>query len=205
MSHYPAVTRHDLPVLNRITVSVDRVCAVLKFIRATKACGPDGISARIVHECATELSVPLAKLCNISLRLGLFPSKWKQANIVPIYRKGDKKTFELIDLYLFFHFLAVMEEMFVTSFCVTLSQCFPQHNRLPTWPILYVSPTLPPTFTPPGARSPTGARRTQYIRIFLRLSKVLIMIYSCLNSPSPVLAAKFLICSSRICREESRE
>ena len=91
VSAYPAVTRHDLPALNRITVSVDRVCAVLKSIPATKACGPDGISARIVHECATELSVPLAKLCNMSLRLGLFPSKWKQANIVPMHKKGDKK------------------------------------------------------------------------------------------------------------------
>ena len=57
---YPPVVQHHLPVLNSITVSPDRVCAILKSTRATKACGPDGISARIVQECACELSVPLA-------------------------------------------------------------------------------------------------------------------------------------------------
>ena len=48
-------------------------------------------SARIVQECASELSAPLAKLCNMSLRQGIFPSKWKQANIVPLHKKGDKR------------------------------------------------------------------------------------------------------------------
>ena len=57
----------------------------------TKACGPDGISARIVHECASELSVPLAKLCDMSMQQGVFPLKWKQANIVPLHKKSDKK------------------------------------------------------------------------------------------------------------------
>ena len=56
-----------------------------------KACGPDGISARIVSECAGELSVPLAKLCDMSLQQGVFPFRWKQANIVALHKKGDKK------------------------------------------------------------------------------------------------------------------
>ena len=88
---YPTVTQHHLPALNVISVAPDKVCAILKSIPANKACGPDGISARIVQECASELSVPLAKLCHISLRQGVFPAKWKQANIVPLHKKGDKK------------------------------------------------------------------------------------------------------------------
>ena len=91
MTTYPSATQYHLPAMNHITVSPDRVCDLLKSIPVTKACGPDGISARIVNECACELSVPLARICAMSLEQGIFPLKWKQANIVPIHKKGDKK------------------------------------------------------------------------------------------------------------------
>ena len=91
VASYPPVTQHHLPALNHIAVSPGTVCDILKSIHVTKACGPDGISARIVHECASELSVPLAKLCDMSMQQGVFPLKWKQANIVPLHKKGDKK------------------------------------------------------------------------------------------------------------------
>ena len=57
-----------------------------------KACGPDGISARIIRECCDELAVPLAKLCSLSFAQGIFPTRWKQANIVPIFKKGCAKN-----------------------------------------------------------------------------------------------------------------
>ena len=65
---------------------------ILKSINPSKACGPDNLSARIIHECAGELSVPVSKLCALSLHQGVFPKRWKQANIVPIFKKGDKKA-----------------------------------------------------------------------------------------------------------------
>ena len=68
----------------------------------TKACGPDGISARIVHECASELSVPLAKLCDMSMQQGVFPLKWKQANIVPLHKKATRRTLKIIVPCLFY-------------------------------------------------------------------------------------------------------
>ena len=56
-----------------------------------KACGPDGISARIVRECSNELSVPLAKICALSLSQSIFPALWKKANVVPLFKKGSAK------------------------------------------------------------------------------------------------------------------
>ena len=88
---YPHAPDYHVPMLSSIYVSVDKVRNVLDSVKVSKACGPDNISARIIRECAAELSVPLAKLCVLSLQQGIFPQRWKQANIVPIYKKGDKK------------------------------------------------------------------------------------------------------------------
>ena len=63
----------------------------LAMVSPKKACGTDNISARIIIECADELVVPLTKMCNHSVRSGVFPERWRQANIILLYKKGDKK------------------------------------------------------------------------------------------------------------------
>ena len=57
-----------------------------------KACGPDGLSARIIRECAEELSVPIELLCRLSVRSGVFPCEWKRANVISVFKKGSKKA-----------------------------------------------------------------------------------------------------------------
>ena len=54
-----------------------------------KAVGPDGVSGWILRECAEELCYPLTKIYEASLNQGKLPQKWKMANIVPIFKKGD--------------------------------------------------------------------------------------------------------------------
>ena len=93
----PTVTRlpsspvYQLDNLTRFHVTDAAVLAALKAVSPYKACGPDNISARVVAECAEELAVPLAILCRASVSSGVFPKRWKSANIVPIFKKGDKK------------------------------------------------------------------------------------------------------------------
>lgn len=55
-----------------------------------KTVGPDGLSARFLKEIAEEIPVPLAKLCNKSLDIGVFPSAWKYCNITPVHKSGPK-------------------------------------------------------------------------------------------------------------------
>ena len=57
-----------------------------------KACGPDNVNGRVIRECASELSVPITKLCRRSLEKGVIPRLWKCANIVPIHKKGSKTS-----------------------------------------------------------------------------------------------------------------
>ena len=87
----PDVSSHDLPMFTRMECDVDTVRTILSSIPVHKACGPDGVSARIVRECSHELSVPLAKICSLSLSQGTFPQRWKEANVFPILKKGNAK------------------------------------------------------------------------------------------------------------------
>ena len=53
----PTVTSHDTNVLSEFSVTHDAVFNLLKTRKVHKACGPDGLSARILKECAEEVAV----------------------------------------------------------------------------------------------------------------------------------------------------
>ena len=80
--------------LYNVTLSVAEVESVLANLDTTKATGPDEISAGLLKETAPVISMSLCSLYNKSLNQGVFPQEWKIANIVPVYKKGDKKYVE---------------------------------------------------------------------------------------------------------------
>ena len=72
------------------TVSRDLVMKYIRKIKPNKAEGPDEIHARLLRECEKEISLPLAMIFSKSLAESKVPLDWKRANVVPIYKKGDK-------------------------------------------------------------------------------------------------------------------
>jgi hypothetical protein len=77
--------------LNLIQISIEEVTKDLNAIDPSKACGSDQIPGRLLKECAAEIAPSLTRLINLSLRLGQVPKEWKCANIVPVFKKGDKE------------------------------------------------------------------------------------------------------------------
>ena len=75
-------------------ISSHTVHNILKSLDANKAFGPDGISGKILKNCAFSLSYPLSILFNLSYNMGQIPQEWKLANIVPVHKKGDKSLVE---------------------------------------------------------------------------------------------------------------
>ena len=75
--------------LESITVSTEEVSYLLLNLLTVKATGPDGISARLLKECSNEIAPSLTALFNKSLSLGKVPQEWKEANVVPVPKKGD--------------------------------------------------------------------------------------------------------------------
>ena len=66
------------------------VLKLLQNIKSNGAAGPDEIHGKISKNCATSLAFPLSILYNKCYNIRSIPNKWKDANIVPVHKKGDK-------------------------------------------------------------------------------------------------------------------
>ena len=82
----------EAPPLRTIRFRPQAVRRLLARLDVSKATGPDGISARVLKECAHELAEPLSKLFALCFRSGVQPRMWKTANVVPIQKRSSRST-----------------------------------------------------------------------------------------------------------------
>ena len=69
------------------------VLAVLKKLKSKASSGIDGISSKVLKALPNNFIEALAHIFNLSLEKGHFPSKFKSAKIIPIYKKkGSRKN-----------------------------------------------------------------------------------------------------------------
>ena len=66
----------------------------LTNINDNKATGPDGIPGKLLKICASELAAVYTVLFQASLNQGVLPDDWRQANIMPLFKKGDRSRAE---------------------------------------------------------------------------------------------------------------
>ena len=65
------------------------VQSLIKTLHLKKATGPNSIPTKLLKVFDKNLSVPLAKVINLSFEKGIFPKSLKIANVIPIFKKGD--------------------------------------------------------------------------------------------------------------------
>ena len=90
----PGMMNSDEPFMTELTLTEAEVSYVLRSLDTSKATGPDGIPARLLTETANAIAPSLWKLFNMSILAGTMPDEWKIANIIPVYKKGDKEHTE---------------------------------------------------------------------------------------------------------------
>ena len=73
-----------------IKVTVEGVLKLLKELKQQKAPGPDGITPKILKECADSIAPLLQQIFQKSLDTGVLPEDWQRANISPIFKKGNR-------------------------------------------------------------------------------------------------------------------
>ena len=59
-------------------------------LKINKAPGPDGLHPYVFKACANSLCKPLTILYTQSISSGVLPDEWKQAHVVPIFKKGQR-------------------------------------------------------------------------------------------------------------------
>ena len=77
--------------LANISTSEQEINILLRNVDLSKACGSDGIGNFILKICADFIAVPLCRIINESLLEGVYPSMWKLANVIPIFKKDDRQ------------------------------------------------------------------------------------------------------------------
>ena len=74
------------------TVKESQVLKILKSLKSKKSFGADGISSEVLKIGADILVVPLTYIINYSIKTGKFPTEWKLAKVIPLHKKGDKRS-----------------------------------------------------------------------------------------------------------------
>ena len=89
---------------------------MLETLDVTKATGPDKIPAKLLRETASVTALSLCKLFNKSLSTGSFPQNWKEANVVPVFKKGE---IEFTDNSVQAHLLTVTGNRSFGAMCIS--------------------------------------------------------------------------------------
>ena len=75
-----------------ITFTTQGIVKILEELKPGKSAGPDNIPIWILKEYAMLIAPVLQVICTQSYQTGILPSDWLTANIVPVYKKGDKSS-----------------------------------------------------------------------------------------------------------------
>ena len=91
-SDVPFLDDYLFPDISPIGITNDGIFALLLNLKFHKASGPDGIPASLLKNLAKTLAPPLTIIFRASLSQSTIPSQWKIANIVPIFKKGNRSN-----------------------------------------------------------------------------------------------------------------
>ena len=81
--------------LSSVKVTDDDILKIIAKLDPNKAHGHDKISIRMIKICSTSICKPLRLIFNHCIDSGIYPCKWKKANVVPIHKKGDKQSLKI--------------------------------------------------------------------------------------------------------------
>jgi len=75
--------------LTSIIATEQEIIDQLMSLDPSKATGPDGIGPRLLKEAGRTIAPSLTRLINLCLTNSTVPNMWKQANVIPLFKKGD--------------------------------------------------------------------------------------------------------------------
>ena len=123
----PTVLSRTFPEMPPISISVCGIQKQLSNLNPDKAAGPDNIKPLVLKNLSDQISPILQLLFQKSIDTGIVPQIWTSANVVPLFKKGNKEdpaNYRPISLTCI---LCKVLDHIVTS---NLSDHFDKHNIL---------------------------------------------------------------------------
>ena len=81
--------------LGQLIVTPKMVAKKIRDMKDNKSPGVDGIPPpKLLLEIVEQISIPLATVFNLSIEEGVVPLEWKEANIIPLFKKGSRSKSE---------------------------------------------------------------------------------------------------------------
>ena len=80
----------ECPEIAAIKIIVDGVTKLLTNLNQHKAMGPDGLHPKVLKQLAPSIAPSLQLIFQKSLNTGEVPADWKEANVSPIFKKGER-------------------------------------------------------------------------------------------------------------------
>ena len=85
-SKLPTNTKFVIPNIEK-----EKVMKFLSNIDTTKSTGTDNIGPRLLKLAAPHIVDDITFICNHSIKNSVFPSKWKEAKVVPFHKNGPQE------------------------------------------------------------------------------------------------------------------
>ena len=90
----PLINNSKIPseneFLSSIAFEINDIEKIIKNLDPNKSHGHDILSIRMLKLCGESIYKPLNLIFKSCLKTGQFLSEWKKANVVPVFKKGDK-------------------------------------------------------------------------------------------------------------------
>jgi len=87
MSSLPPLDDLHIPDITDISIDVNGAFKLMQELDASKAAGSDSIPARLLKICSVKLAPILTLIFQASIHQSSIPADWKQANIMPIFKR----------------------------------------------------------------------------------------------------------------------
>ena len=109
------------------TVAESKVYKLLSTVNTNKATCLDGISAKFIRDGCSVIASPITRILNLSLSQSTVPKAFKEARVVPLYKKGGRGE---VGNYRPISILPVVSKIFERIVYDQLSKHLDKHNIL---------------------------------------------------------------------------
>ena len=113
--------------ISDIKIDPNGVEKLLSSLQPNKACGPDELPNQVLKNCSKALAPGVSVLFQKSLDSGQLPKDWTDANVAPVFKKGDRHAAEN---YRPVSLTSVLSKTLEHIVCSHMHSFFEQHNVL---------------------------------------------------------------------------